>query len=206
MSLYQDIRSINPDLSTSELLAFLIEEKCAGKVIVTASLRASSIVVLKLIADIDPATPVAFCHPGYLFPESRTYRDRIVKLLGLTQISISSGGEVDVMPGDHDHCERMWAESPNGLGRVTEIVHLNQTLEPYDCWISAVYHHPRAPEIRQRVDVHGRLIHVDPLVRWSKDDVRAFMRGHDLPFHPRIVKHVHEPPAKPQPLPPSYNY
>ena len=55
-------------------------------------------------------------------------------------------------------------------------------------------------------DVEGRLIRVNPLVRWSKDDVRAFMREHKLPFHPRAARPLPEVPKEPQELPPSYNY
>lgn len=206
MSLYHDIRSISPDLPTAELLAFLIKEKCPRKTIATASLRAPSIVVLKLISDIDPSIPVVFCQTGHSFPESETYRERIIELLGLTRTSLSGGGETEVVPGDHDHYERMWADSAIGSGRTSEIVHLNQTLAPYDCWISAVYHHERLPEIQQRVDVHGRLIRVDPLVRWSNDEVRTFMREHNLPFHPRAVRRAPEPLKEPLDPPPSYNY
>ena len=178
MSVYQDIRSVSPDLSTPDLLRFLIAERFPGKTLVTASLKAPSIVVLKLVADIDPATPVVFCGRGFQFPESDLYRARIVELLGLTNVSQTKGGEVDVLPGDLDHSERMWAESRDGLGRSYEIVHLNQTLAPYDCWISAVYHVPPPPQLTHRVEVEGRLIRVDPLNRWSKDEVRAFMREH----------------------------
>ena len=127
-------------------------------------------------------------------------------MLGLTNVTASSGGEAEVLPGDHDHCEMMWAEAHSGVGRVFEIVHLNQTLAPYDCWISAVYHMPRRPEVKQRVDVYGRLIGIDPLVHWSKDDIRAFMREHKLPFHPRAVRPKPEPQAEQHPPPPTYNY
>ena len=206
MSVYQDIRSVSPDLSTPDLLRFLIEEKFAEETLVTASLKAPSVVVLKLVADIDPATPVVFCVRGFEFPESGAYRKRIVERLGLVNVSQSKGGEVEVLPGDHDHCERMWAESRDGLGRSFEIVHLNQTLAPYSCWISAVYHMSNPPDITHRVDVEGRLIRVDPLIRWTKDDVRAFMREHKLPFHPRAVRDKPAAPReKPSPLP-SYNY
>ncbi len=206
MSLLQEIRSVSPGLTTPELLRFLIQDRFPGKTVVTVSLRAPSIVVLKMVADVDPACPVVFCHPGYLFPESLAYRERIVQQLGLTNVSASSGREVEVVPGDQDHCERMWAEVRDGVGRIFEIVHLNETLAPYDCWISAVYHVPRPPEIRKRVDVYGRLIGVDPLVHWTKDDVRAFMRAHKLPFHPRAVRPKPARQTEQQPLPPSYNY
>ncbi len=54
--------------------------------------------------------------------------------------------------------------------------------------------------------MESRLIRVDPLIRWTKDDVRAFMREHKLPFHPRAVRRKPAPPLEKQPLPPSYNY
>lgn len=206
MSVYQDIRSVSPDLSTPDLLRFLISERFPGQTLVTAALKAPSIVVLKLVADIDPATPVVFCGRGFQFPESDVYRTRIVELLGLENVSQTEGGEVDVLPGDLDHSERMWAESRDGLGRSYEIVHLNQTLVPYNCWISAVYHMPSPPQLTHRVDVEGRLIRVDPLNRWTKGEVRAFMREHKLPFHPGAVRRKPAPPSEGQATLPSYNY
>lgn len=206
MSVYQELRSVCPNLSTEELLRFLIAERFPGKTLVTASLKASSVVVLKMVADIDPATPVVFCRRGFEFPESVVHRKRIVGLLGLQNVSQTEGGEVEVLPSDYDHCESMWAESRDGLARSFEIVHLNQTLAPYDCWISAVYHVPRPPRVTQRVDVESRLIRVDPLIRWSKDEVRSFMRKHNLPFHPRAARRAPEPPGELEELPPTYHY
>ena len=206
MSVYRDIRSVSPDLSTADLLRFLIAEKFVGKTVVTASLKASSVVVLKMVADIDRTTPVVFCARGYEFPETGVYRKRIVELLGLENVSQTKGGEVEVLPGDADHCERMLVESRDWPTRCFEIVHLNQTLAPYSCWISAVYHVPRPPEASQRVDVERRLIRVDPLIRWTKDDVRAFMREHKLPFHPRAIRPTPAPPSEEPSLLPSYNY
>ena len=205
MSTYQDIRSISPELSTFDLLRLLISERFSGASVVTASLKAPSVVVLKMIADIDPATPVVFCNPGFQFPESAVYRDRIVDRLGLKTVSLGQGGEAEVLPGDQEHYERMWVDSKDGRSRSYEIVHLNETLAPYECWISAVYHMPAPSHVTQRVDIEGRLIRVDPLIRWTKDEVRAFMREKELPFHPRAVRQAPEVARDAEELP-SYNY
>lgn len=206
MSVFQDIRSVSSGLSTSDLLRFLIEERFPGAILVTASLKAPGVAVLRMIADIDRATPVVFCTRGFQFPASLEYRERIVDLLGLQNVSLSQGHEFDVLPGDHDHRETMWAESWEGLGRSYEILHLNQTLAPYDCWISAVNHMPRQPHVKHRVDVEGRLIRVDPVVRWSKDDVRTFMRKHSLPFHPHVTRPMLRPRTGKMPIAPTYAY
>jgi phosphoadenosine phosphosulfate reductase len=206
MSVHQEIRSISPDLSTMDLLRYLIVERFPGKTLVTASLKAPSIVVLKMVADIDPTTPVAFCSPGYRFPESNEYRERIVELLGLKNVSQTKGGETEVLPGDLDHCERMWVEYRDSPGRIQEIIHLNQTLAPYECWISAVYHMPSPLPLDHRVGMESRLIRVDPLVRWTKDGVRAFLREHNLPLHPRAIRRKAAPNPEEDRVLPSYNF
>lgn len=182
MTLKDEIRSVTAHLDTPELLRYLIKVRFPGKAVVTASLRAPSIVVLKMIAEIDRATPVIFCHRSS-FAESLDYRANIVKTLGLTNVSNTEGHETSVRLGDLDHCERMWIHYPNMPGRSLQLLHLNESLAPYNCWISAVYHDAKPDGGHERVDVEGRLIKVYPLSSWSKEQVREFMQTHSLPYH-----------------------
>lgn len=201
----EELREASKDLSTEELLRFMIKDRFAGMSVVTASLRAPSIVVLKMVADIDPDTPIVFCRPGELFEESEAHRAELVQKLGLTHVSETEGGKSGVLPDASDHYERMWAEYKSGLGRVHELVHLNDIMAHYDCWISAVYHMP-SPQTAMRVDMEGSVVRVDPLIDWSPQDVRAFLREHDLPLHPRAARRVDPRAAKDTPCPPSYHF
>lgn len=183
MSLRQDIRSVSADLNAFELLEHLISERFTGETVVTASLRAPSICVLKMIADIDRSTPVVFCQRPPVFEESAEYRAQIVDLLGLTNVTMNEGRETEVAQGDRDHCERMWVHYRDMPGRSFQLLHINKCLYPYRCWISAVYHVDPSPVPHNRVDVEGRLIKVDPLARWGKKDVQQFMSENQLPYH-----------------------
>ena len=193
-------------LPTADMLRVLIRDKFPGRTVVTASLRAPSLVVLKMIADIDPNIPVVFCQRGAMFDESLKYRKRIEEFLGLTNISMTHGGEREILPGDLDHAERMWIDSQDGSGRVYEVVHLNETLADHDCWISAVYHIGWPPQGQHRLDVEGRLVRVDPLVRWNKTDVQKFMRANKIPFHPRAFRPTPTEIVDDSPPPPSYHF
>ena len=188
MSLLETVRSASSTRTTEELLSYLLKERFPDTTVVTASLRSSSVVVLKMIADLEPDTPVVFCRPGPLFEESREYRDQLVALLGLTNVRTESRRNPVPGPGGFDHFERMWVEYENGPGRSFEIFHLNDVLEPYECWVSAVYHVPGAPDARHRVDVEGGLCRIDPLAGWTKEDVREFMRAYRLPYHKRAYR------------------
>lgn len=188
MPLLSAVRSVTSSLDTEGMLRYLIKERFPGKAVVTASLRNRSLVVLHMVSKIDPATPVMFCRPGKLFPDSQTFHDQIVARFGLTNVSLSTGRETTPQKNDVSHCERMWVENENSTGRSFELVHLNDTLAPYACWISAAYHVKRPSHVEHRVDVEGRLIRVDALTRWSNEDVRAYMAKHDIPHHQRAYR------------------
>jgi len=188
MSRFTDIQHETAGMPAPALLRYLIKERFPGKTLVTASLRAKGIVVLSMVAEIDPATPVVFCRPGHLFDESLKYRHLIVERLGLTNVSESTGREAQIKECDKDHCEHMWSENETMPGRTFMVVHLNDTLAPYECWISAVYHMARGEDVKEKVDVDGRLVRVDPLIGWTEKDVHDYMVEHGLPFHKRAYR------------------
>ncbi len=51
-----------------------------------SSFGAESAVLLHLVAQIDPATPILFLNTGKLFGETLRYRDRLQDMLGLGDI------------------------------------------------------------------------------------------------------------------------
>lgn len=77
---------------------------------------------------------------------------------------------------------------------------------PFDCWISAVYHMQRPKSVHQRIDIEGRMIRVDLLDRWTKDDVRQFMRKHNLPYHKLAARKFEYSQEKNTSEPPFYGF
>jgi len=191
MELLRDIRETTTELPALEMLRYLVTERFPGEVVVTASLKSPSVVVLKMISEIDPSTPVIFCHPRKVFPASEKYRAEIVSLLGLTNVQSITGS--DPFTGKHafQFCERLWNEPADG-GRSSETIHLNDALAPYKCWIKAAYHQRPAATAQQRIDVYGGMVIVDVLRRRPTEAVDKFMNDHGLPYHPRI-RHLKKP-------------
>lgn len=74
--------------STQEMLESVIRDGLAGDVAVVSSFGAESVVLLHLIAQIDPGVPVLFLDTGKHFAETLAYRDEVVTLLGLTNLQV----------------------------------------------------------------------------------------------------------------------
>ncbi|HYS47064.1 MAG TPA: phosphoadenosine phosphosulfate reductase family protein, partial [Rhizomicrobium sp.] len=68
------------------ILELALTGEFAGKTAVVSSFGAESAVLLKLVADIDPNTPILFLNTGKLFGETLRYRDRLQDLLGLGDV------------------------------------------------------------------------------------------------------------------------
>ena len=60
MPVLESLRAAVEGCTPEQLLRLLITDRFPGRTVITASLRAPSIVVLKMVADIDPVTPVVF--------------------------------------------------------------------------------------------------------------------------------------------------
>lgn len=178
-----ELKSACQEMACIDLLSFLIKEKFPGKIAVTASLRARSIIVQQMISEIDPTTPIIYCSAGKLFPESEDYKQMIIKRFGFTNVLSPVGAnETAILSGDRDHIEWVKAQYDRH-GATQEAMHLNKTLESYSCWISAVYHFDQDKTVRNRVEREGRLLRVNPLIDWDVERVQNFMDEFDLPYH-----------------------
>ncbi len=205
MGVLQDIRERTAGLAASDMLRFLIKERFAGSVIVTASLKSPSIVVLKMVADIDPSTPVIFCHPKPVFRESETYREEIIGRLGLVNTEVVTQSDPMNEKRAYELCERLWNETAGDMGRHREMLHLNDRLAPYRCWIKAAYHDRPDQRSSQRIEIYGGMIVVDALRRRPVEAVDSFMQSHGLPYHPKI-RRVKERIPLPEPDAPDVGY
>lgn len=192
MSRIEELRKTTAQMTAPALLRHLLLEEFPRRCAITSSLRARSIVVLQMIAEIDRSAPVIFCHASYIYPESIDYRAQIVRLLGLTDVRDPEADETDALPDDQDHYEEIRSNIPGG-GTLERTVHLNRSLSRFDCWISAAYHGPYRGDPTPRLIQEGRLLRIDPLVGWTREEVHDYMARHDLPFHPLIA-------------PPTYHY
>lgn len=179
-----EIKEACQEMACTQLLEYLIKEKFPGKIVVTASLRARSIIVQQMLSEIEPSIPIIYCNAGKVFPESEEYKREMIERFGFTNLLEPIGeNETQVRPDDHDHIEWVKAQYDRNHGATQEAMHLNSTLADYDCWISAVYHFDQDSSARTRVEREGLLVRVNPILDWDAERVQDFMEKFDLPYH-----------------------
>lgn len=122
---------------------------------------------------------------GLLFPETYDLWQRLEARYGVTIRAVRPAHTVDqqaVLEGP-----ALWGVDPDRCCELRKMQPLRSTLASFDAWISAV----RRDQTPDRADApvvvwDGKfgLVKVNPLVRWTFDDVRAYVAEHDVPYNP----------------------
>jgi phosphoadenosine phosphosulfate reductase len=84
-----------------------------------SSFGAESAVLLAMAAEIDPAVPVVFLDTGKLFGETITYRDKLVRTLGLTNVQTFIA-PIRGHEAEQDKPGTLWRDNPGRLLRLSQ--------------------------------------------------------------------------------------
>jgi len=176
---------------TQDWLRAVLKDRLTGDVAVVSSFGAESAVLLHLVAQIDPATPVLFLDTGKHFPETLAYRDALVERLGLTNLQILRPDPAKLTARDENGLR--WSYDPDGCCEIRKVEPLARALETFDASITgrkAFQATTRANLPRfelDKSDAQGRL-KINPLIDWTAEDVTAYFAAHDLPPHPLVAE------------------
>ncbi|TNE30257.1 MAG: phosphoadenylyl-sulfate reductase [Alphaproteobacteria bacterium] len=174
-------------LTAERMLDRLLNGNAAGRVAVVSSFGAEAAVLLKLVADKDPSTPVVFLDTLKHFDETLDYVDSLMERLGLTTL-------LRVRPSP----ARLLAEDPDGTLNLRDsdrCCYVRKTLP----MITALRHFDAILTGRKRfqtverqqmdyVEVQESWLRINPLADWSKEQIDAFIAKHDLPPNPLVAQ------------------
>lgn len=172
---------------TQTVLSHALTDVQIGKIAMVSSFGAESVVLLHMIAQIDKATPVIFLDTEMLFPETLTYQREVAAALGLTDVRVISPDRNAVLAEDVDGL--LHQADTDACCDLRKTRPLANALSEFDGWITG----RKQFQGGKRADLplfekDGRKIKVNPLAKWSAQDLQAYMAKHDLPRHPLVAK------------------
>jgi phosphoadenosine phosphosulfate reductase len=169
-----------------DLLDEVIHGEFTDRVALVSSFGAESVVLLHLAASVDPTVPVIFIDSGKMFGSTLRYRDAIVERLGLTDVRVARPDPATLATQDTD--SGLWLREPDKCCAIRKVAPLARALDGFDAWISGRkrYQGGRRAAL-PLAEADGDRIKINPLANWTKDDVQAYRRRHDLPEHPLVA-------------------
>lgn len=176
--------------TAKEMLAAVLNEGLAGEVAVVSSFGAESAVLLHLVAQVAPQTPVLFLETGKHFPETLAYRDLLAERLGLNVVNLYPD---DAALAQKDSSGLRWSYDPDGCCEIRKVIPLAKAIDRFDATITGRKGFQSStrtglPRFEiDRSDAAGRL-KINPLADWSPEDLAHYIEKHDLPAHPLVAE------------------
>jgi len=170
-------------VDTAVMLRTLLAEGTLGRVGVVSSFGTESAVLLHLVAQADPSTPVIFVDTLKMFPETLEYRDTLVRLLGLRNSSVVQPDAAVLAAKDENGLR--WSWDPDGCCEIRKVEPLKRAKQGLDAWISG--RKAFQSVTRQnlpRFEIEDGRLKINPLGDWGKQDLEAYFAEHALPRHP----------------------
>jgi phosphoadenosine phosphosulfate reductase len=154
----------------------------------TSSFGAGSGVLLHLWSKLASARPVIFLDTGFLFPETLAYRDALAQKLGLRVETVRPSTRASDFTREHgDDIQR---RDPDFCCLMNKVEPLAPFEHAAKGWISGL----RRDQGASRRDLPIVLTppsgpaKIHPIATMTRDDVRAYMREHDVPEHPLVAR------------------
>ena len=167
------------------ILREAIHRQFPGRIALVSSFGAESVTLLHLVASVDPGIPVIFLETGKHFAQTISYRKKLARDLGLTNVR-------DVTPdirelSEEDPDGELWRTDPDACCTLRKVRPLKSILNEFDAWITGrKQFHGGGRSLLPVFEASSPHIKVNPIVRWGKADIDAYISDHDLPAHPLV--------------------
>ncbi len=168
------------------LLEVMIKDVFPGKIGLVSSFGSESAVLIEMVADIDPATPILFLNTGKLFGETLRYRDKLQERYGLTDIRSLKPDDDELAAEDHNGL--LWTRDQDACCDLRKTRPLDRALEGFDAWITGRKRFQTEERAAlELIEQNAGKVKINPLANASLEDLQAIANEKNLPRHPLVM-------------------
>lgn len=171
-------------LPVDERIRELYRDFPAEKVMLTSSFAATSAFLLHVFSRVAPHQKVFFIDTGYHFPQTLAYKQKLIELFDLKV--------EDIRAEEWKHRftveDETWRKDPDFCCSINKVEPLYAIKHNYDVWASGLM--SWQTEHRSNLDifeVRSGIIKFYPLIDVSREQRDAYIKEHQLPFHPLVA-------------------
>lgn len=169
------------------ILKHSLDDVQIGKVALVSSFGAESVVLLHMISEIAPDTPVLFVDTEMLFPETLVYQRTLAHDLGLRDMRVIKPAREQLLKEDVDGL--LHQIDPDACCHLRKTQPLEHALEEFGGWITGRKRFQNgqrsALPLYERAE---RKIRINPLANWGPSEITTYFETHKLPRHPLVER------------------
>jgi len=185
--LLDELRRKSEELETAtprEILRWAVQ-RFAPKFTMATAFGPEGMVIIHLLAEIAPETPIFNLDTGYQFPETLELRERVKQRYGI-EVEFKRP-ELTVAKYEAQHDGPLYQRNPDQCCRDRKIQVLQAAARGWHAWASGI-RRDQSPD-RAKAPIVGwdkkfGLVKISPLANWTKKEVWKLITDHDIPYNP----------------------
>lgn len=172
----------------ADILRWALVDSGLERVAIASAFQAEGTCVMHMAVQIRPDVPILFLETGFHFAETLGFKERLSERLGLNVIELVGDYTEDTQAAAFG--PRLFERDPSRCCELNKVLPFNRALRGLDGWITSMrrdsaWTRENAPIVEAYEHEPGlRLLKVNPIANWTKPQVWAYLREHDIPHNP----------------------
>jgi phosphoadenosine phosphosulfate reductase len=189
-----DLEQVNAQLhdAPAEQVVQWATRTFGDRLVMTSSFGAQAALMLHLVTRVVPDIPVVFIDTGFHFPETYQFADQLTDRLNLNLKVYAPPLSPAWMVARHGRLwEQQTKEALDRYDQMHKVEPMQRALRELDvqAWLAGLRsgqteHRAALPRVARQ----DGLYKIHPVLSWTTKDVHAYLKKHDLPYHPLYEK------------------
>jgi len=144
-------------------------------------------VIIDLTSREIPGIDVLFLDTGYHFAETVGTRDAVGVVYPVNVINVTPS--TTVQEQDTELGPKLYSRNPDLCCYLRKVIPLEQSLEPYDAWITGVRREETDARTDTKVvqwDARRQMVKVNPIVEWTQAEVDDYIAANGVLVNPLV--------------------
>jgi phosphoadenosine phosphosulfate reductase len=185
--LENEIQAASAALENAEPQEILLwaAQRFAPRFTMATAFGPEGMVLIHMLADVAPHTPIFNLDTGYQFKETLELREEVKRRYGI-EVDLKQP-DTTVPEYERQHGGPLYRTNPDQCCFDRKVKVLQEAVAGMHAWASAI-RRDQSPD-RAKAPIVGwdkkfSLVKVSPLANWTKQKVWAFILEHDIPYNP----------------------
>lgn len=142
------------------------------------------VALVHMLTGIKPDARVFYLDTDLLFKESHDVKEKLIKRYGIKPERFGAKTTLDEMAKEHG--AELWKREPDKCCDIRKMIPLATALSTLKAWITGIRRDQAPTRANAPVvswDAKFKLVKINPLVRWTSDDVWNYIRKNDIPYN-----------------------
>jgi phosphoadenosine phosphosulfate reductase len=158
------------------------------QIALSSSFQTQSVPLLHMVSQIKHDVPILFLDTGYHFWETSIFREKLASEWKLNVMDLYRDSRWEALT--RGRTRTLPLEDPNLCCYIHKVQPMQKAMQSLLAWISGIRRDQTAARAKARIlelQADG-LLKINPLLNWTRVDVRRYMEENDLPSHPLYEK------------------